>query len=285
MATAKWYTIRPVQVEEECGHDGISKGPPREAAWLCDTSPASRRVLTADKATNSLTMSSVSEDRSWQQKVVVEATLDFRAAQSDAPSLGTETFSSGFSGYKVSPLAEASSSDLRHILCRFTSEDGAQFLHIRDDGFSLIRRADYEGWDALAQEASKVWDAYVEALPGAVLKRVGVRYLNELMIPIEVPLHRFFRIYPAMPDPGTLFNFFSLMVETSIETPRGRLQTFIGPRRISEDRRSVGIQLENEFTFRYDRSVEMRRYLEQIQEVMSETFQSQITDELRETLK
>lgn len=88
-----------------------------------------------------------------------------------------------------------------------------------------------------------------------------------------------------MPDPGTLFNFFSLMVETSIETPRGRLQTFIGPRRISEDRRSVGIQLENEFTFRYDRSVEMRRYLEQIQEVMSETFQSQITDELRETLK
>ncbi len=69
---------------------------------------------------------------------------------------------------------------------RFISEDKKQILQARLDGFTFSRLKPYKSWDELKKEAKRLWDFYKEIVKPLAIKRVAVRYINNLNIQMSL---------------------------------------------------------------------------------------------------
>lgn len=68
---------------------------------------------------------------------------------------------------------------------RFLSGDQQQILQARLDGFTFSRLAPYETWNALRDEAFRLWQVYKSATKLNTISRVAVRYVNRLDLPCK----------------------------------------------------------------------------------------------------
>ncbi|MGG6295237.1 TIGR04255 family protein [Leptolyngbya sp. AN02str] len=86
--------------------------------------------------------------------------------------------------------------------CRFLSDDRKQVLQARLDGFAFSRLAPYSAWEPFRNEAKKLWQVYSAVAQPSSIKRVAVRYINRLDLPL--PLEDFkdyLRTFPELsPD-------------------------------------------------------------------------------------
>lgn len=83
---------------------------------------------------------------------------------------------------------------------RCESADGAEVVLIRQDGLSFGRLAGYPGWDAFTDRFLSLWGVYVEVAQPIEVSRVGVRYVNDLRLPIGDQFH-FERFLTTAPRP------------------------------------------------------------------------------------
>jgi uncharacterized protein (TIGR04255 family) len=67
---------------------------------------------------------------------------------------------------------------------RFRSTDGRYIYQARKTGFGLSRLAPYERWDAFGGEARRLWEKYRVATKPNGLKRIAVRYINRIELPL-----------------------------------------------------------------------------------------------------
>ncbi len=86
---------------------------------------------------------------------------------------------------KAGEAFEAATGDIRHIGYRYFSKDKKQILQSRLDGFTLSRLKPYETWDALREEAERLWQLYVSIASPEVITRVALRYINRIEIPFS----------------------------------------------------------------------------------------------------
>ncbi|MCY4613112.1 MAG: TIGR04255 family protein [Nitrospira sp.] len=99
----------------------------------------------------------------------------------------------------------------------FKSSDENRWVQLRRDGFTfnLLKQdpmAEWPGWQVLREEAERVWDKYVRATGTVEIKRLAVRYINQLVIPEgEIELPDYFTEPPRIPDglPQRLNHYFS----------------------------------------------------------------------------
>lgn len=99
----------------------------------------------------------------------------------------------------------------------FQSADENRCVQLRLDGFTfnLLKpdpRAAWPGWHVLRDEARKAWDKYVLATSTVEIRRLAVRYINQIVIPEgEIELLDYFTEPPRIPDglPQRLKSFFS----------------------------------------------------------------------------
>lgn len=82
---------------------------------------------------------------------------------------------------------------------QFIGEDGKQIAAFRLNGFAFSRLAPYQTWEQFRDEAKKLWALYRQLAGSASVKRVGVRYVNQLDLPVNLRDFRdFIRTYPEI---------------------------------------------------------------------------------------
>ena len=99
----------------------------------------------------------------------------------------------------------------------FKSSDEKRCVQLRRDGFTfnLLKpdpMAEWPGWNVLRDEAQRVWDQYIIVTNTAEIKRLAVRYINQIVIPGgEIELLDYFTEPPRIPVglPQRLNRYFS----------------------------------------------------------------------------
>lgn len=93
---------------------------------------------------------------------------------------------------------------------RYISADRKNICRIRIDGFTFSRLPPYEKWEALRDEARRLWQPYASFAAPKVL-RVGLRYINRLDLPLPMrDLKDYLRIGPEVSSelPQAMSSFF-----------------------------------------------------------------------------
>lgn len=96
-----------------------------------------------------------------------------------------------FGQMQIGPQVSATASS-QHIGYLFRSGDSKQIYQARLDGFTMSRLAPYESWNALRDEARRLWDIYRTVTKPAKVTRLALRYINRIDIPIP---HQDFKDY------------------------------------------------------------------------------------------
>lgn len=86
---------------------------------------------------------------------------------------------------------------------QYFTEDRKQLVQIRRNGFSFNRLAPYEGLDTYFPEIERTWKLFTEIAQPKLVRQVGLRTINRIILPIEVnraPLDEYFVNPPRLPD-------------------------------------------------------------------------------------
>lgn len=66
----------------------------------------------------------------------------------------------------------------------FTSSDKKRVVQARLDGFTYSKLRPYDNWDQLKSEAEELWENYCEIAKPLEVKRVALRYINQIELPL-----------------------------------------------------------------------------------------------------
>lgn len=84
-------------------------------------------------------------------------------------------------------------------------------MQARLDGFSLSRLKPYHRWETFSATARSLWDIYVSQLGPSRLRRVALRYLNRIELPLPFEdFGEYLTFVPDIPDglPDAMSDFF-----------------------------------------------------------------------------
>jgi uncharacterized protein (TIGR04255 family) len=93
----------------------------------------------------------------------------------------------------------------------FVGGEGKHIVQFRLNGFTFSRLAPYQTWEQLRNEAKTLWDSYRQIVGALPVVRVGLRYVNQLDLPMPMrDLRDFIRLYPEISSdlPQQLAGFF-----------------------------------------------------------------------------
>src|ERR1700733_7895332 len=81
----------------------------------------------------------------------------------------------------------------------FVGGEGKHVVQFRVNGFTFSRLAPYQTWEQLRNEANVLWKSYRQIVGVLPVVRVGLRYVNQLDLPLPIRDFRdFIRIYPEI---------------------------------------------------------------------------------------
>ena len=87
---------------------------------------------------------------------------------------------------------------------RLKSTDQADIVLVFPDGAAAARLAPYPGWEHLRERARTAWVEWRRNVTYSVLRRIGIRYINRIDVPIKQPemldIEAYLRFTPRVPD-------------------------------------------------------------------------------------
>ncbi len=93
----------------------------------------------------------------------------------------------------------------------FVGGEGKHVVQFRVNGFTFSRLAPYQTWEQLRNEAKSLWGSYRRIVGALPVFRIGLRYVNQLDLPMPMRDFRdFIRLYPEVSAdlPQQLAGFF-----------------------------------------------------------------------------
>ena len=90
-----------------------------------------------------------------------------------------------------------------HLGYRYESKSGKDIAQVTKRGVALSRLTPYKDWESFLKVAKDLWSQYTNALPGANVTRLAVRYINSLNVPFEsgtVSFEDYLRNAPRIPE-------------------------------------------------------------------------------------
>jgi uncharacterized protein (TIGR04255 family) len=93
----------------------------------------------------------------------------------------------------------------------FVGGEGKHVVQFKVNGFAFSRLAPYQTWEQLRNEAKALWGSYRQIVGALPVGRVGLRYVNQLDLPLPIRDFRdFIRLYPEISSdlPQQLAGFF-----------------------------------------------------------------------------
>lgn len=90
-----------------------------------------------------------------------------------------------------------------------------KIVQARLDGFTFNKLKPYESWEAFSSEAHELWDLYAKIAQPIKIKRIALRYINKIEIPLPISDFKEYiltipEIAPALPQ--GLANFLMMLV-------------------------------------------------------------------------
>jgi len=187
---------------------------------------------------------------------------------------------------EISLVGQGSASTKQEIIgYRFSAQDGKQIVQTRLDGFTFSRLTPYECWEALRDEAKKLWSIYQGVARPQKITRIAVRYINQIDIPLPMrDFKDFFRTFPDVSEdlPQEIGGFL-MQLQIPQKDFDGMLvltEALVPPAK--RDVASVVLDIDV-FKMKYDfGSDEAWNFLEVLRERKNEIFEGCITDKARD---
>jgi len=156
-------------------------------------------------------------DFQYKRAPITEAVVEIRFASPIDENRLKKTFkyfSDLYSDYKTIPhheididvrQAEEPVARITNIIHtnQFTSADMTQRLHITPNSFLVSQIAPYEGWGKFCDRIIRDWEILRKGVGFQNIKRVGMRYINRIDMPIDGPILRYedyITVYPTLPE-------------------------------------------------------------------------------------
>ena len=98
---------------------------------------------------------------------------------------------------------------------QFWSSDEKEVLQYRLDGYTFSRLKPYQAWEIHSPKAISYWEKYLDIVKPQSVKRIAVRYVNQIDIPeTRIKLEDYLTNAPSPPEglPQNLDQFFSNMI-------------------------------------------------------------------------
>jgi len=144
---------------------------------------------------------------------IAEALIDLRVARRDdivisdlkdlQNTLGRERFPTleRQVAFTVSFKDELDSSQsAQEVGCLMRSANKTEVLQAQLQGFTFSRLGNYESWDNLITAARSCWDAYLHVARPLSVLRLGVRYVNRIVLPSTLnDINDWLPSFPAIP--------------------------------------------------------------------------------------
>ena len=99
--------------------------------------------------------------------------------------------------------AEPQTKKIPHPVHRFSSGDMTEILFINESTFTVSQLAPYCGWEDFLKRFSRDWKVWKKILGFNEIEQIGVRYINRLDIPVDMPtvtFSEYVNIYPKAPE-------------------------------------------------------------------------------------
>jgi uncharacterized protein (TIGR04255 family) len=105
----------------------------------------------------------------------------------------------------------------------FLSDDERHMVQARLDGFTVNKLKPYARWESLRDEARTLWEDYVGVARPKVVRRIALRYINRLELPL--PITDFKEYVRTAPDiaPGIPQAISGFFLRLEIPHPNGVL--------------------------------------------------------------
>ena len=89
-------------------------------------------------------------------------------------------------------------------LYRFFQNDKSRLVQANKDFVSVHQLKPYAGYEKFKAESEKILENYIDIVAPKSVKRIGMRYINQIIIPeTNVELSRYFRYIPQIPEEVT----------------------------------------------------------------------------------
>jgi uncharacterized protein (TIGR04255 family) len=139
---------------------------------------------------------------------------------------------------------------------RCESADGTEVALIRQDGVSFGRIAGYPGWDGFVDRFLSLWDAYVSEAQPVEVRRVALRYVNDLRLPVCEQFHfeRFLTTAPRAPA-GLAPEIADFLVQMTLPGGADGLQVAVTQATDSSARTSTELPVIVDIDASWDRSI------------------------------
>jgi uncharacterized protein (TIGR04255 family) len=108
---------------------------------------------------------------------------------------------------------------------RLSSSDLTQQLFLRPLSFTLSQLAPYPGWDEFFNRFQRDWKVWKRAVGFRQIKRIGVRYINRIDIPVPsdrpdkiVEESNFLNVYPMAPKEISPFSAYAIQMTSQLNS-------------------------------------------------------------------
>jgi uncharacterized protein (TIGR04255 family) len=113
---------------------------------------------------------------------------------------------------------------------QFSREDGSRMIQVGRDLVVVNQLRPYPAFEEWRPQILEALDLYRELARPSQVSRIGLRYLNRVVIPEpEAPMERYFQLYPELPKAlGSQHGTFMLRIELPTGSPGHELVVTFG---------------------------------------------------------
>lgn len=117
------------------------------------------------------------------------------------------------------PEAEQSFQDLGWRGLQFKSADERQIAAFTYDRFVFSRLPPYQNWDVFQREAMRLWRLHEEVARPKEAQRIGVRFINRIVLPPEELLFEDYICRPPQPPKGLDLPYHGFLHQETLAVP------------------------------------------------------------------
>jgi uncharacterized protein (TIGR04255 family) len=177
--------------------------------------------------------------------------------------------------------ASGASTGVRNVGLVLKSRDGCDVIQARIDGLRVSRLAPYEHWEGFLAETKNLWTTYSKLVRPQSVARLGVRFINEFVLPLPLDLKAFLKARPEI-GPGAPVGDFFLRASVPIDASTMVILTEIADStKRGPDRCQVVLDIDAFQNGTFDpNSQDLWQRLERLREVKNSFFFGSVTDQL-----
>lgn len=152
-------------------------------------------------------------------------------------------------GFNVEGAQASANTSHAVIGKRMDTKVDPHILQCRTSGFTFSRLAPYIEWECLRDDAKRLWGAFASEVGPQTVKRVAVRYINEIKIPLPIKDFGDYLVCPPKvpePLPQGISGFLQRVVIPDEESRCISVvnQLFEGPSLLSNGQQAISVVLD-----------------------------------------